>query len=451
MEMSMPIVCGSDFSDRSLPAQMAAIAMASRMQVNELWLVHVLDSSQGIFGEATWKGLRDAAEKRLAEQATRLQKHTTVHVRRAVLGELDPKDVKTVGEELMRFADAQKAAMLIVSSQGHGASPLHRIGGTSEGVVQMARLPVVVVRDSAPFEAWVKGERPLRVLLGIDATVSSDAAVRWVKALRSAGPTDVVVGHVYYVTDASRRYGIPRPFSILDEDPEIERLIARDLASRVGELPGTGRVTYRPKLGLGRLGDHLLDLADSEAVDLIVVGTHHQRGLRRLASISSVVLHYGHASVASIPTTTTATRAPQEMPRLKRVLIATDFSTFSNQAVAYGYSLLGDRGGEAYLVHVAAASGHRREFHEDTDLVAELRSLVPKLPFTRNIVTRTEVIHGDDAATAICEAAERLGVDAICVASHGRSGLKRALLGSVVEAVMHQATRPVLVVRPLPP
>jgi nucleotide-binding universal stress UspA family protein len=43
--------------------------------------------------------------------------------------------------------------------------------------------------------------------------------------------------------------------------------------------------------------------------------------------------------------------------------------------------------------------------------------------------------------------AERLNVDAITLASHGRGGVARALLGSVADAVVRHAKRPVLVVR----
>jgi nucleotide-binding universal stress UspA family protein len=63
-------------------------------------------------------------------------------------------------------------------------------------------------------------------------------------------------------------------------------------------------------------------------------------------------------------------------------------------------------------------------------------------------VTRTEVLRSSEPAKALVEAAERLGVDAIVMASHGRSGLARTLLGSVSEAVLRHAHEPVVVVRP---
>jgi nucleotide-binding universal stress UspA family protein len=130
------------------------------------------------------------------------------------------------------------------------------------------------------------------------------------------------------------------------------------------------------------------------------------------------------------------------------VLVATDLSPTSNLAVAHGYALLGDRGGELVLMHVLPKDGSDGDH---ASVVAQLRALLPS-PGTRGDVTiRAEVAPHADAADAICEAAERMGADAICMGSHGRSGIKRTLLGSVAEAVMRQTRRPVLIVRPPQP
>ena len=52
-----------------------------------------------------------------------------------------------------------------------------------------------------------------------------------------------------------------------------------------------------------------------------------------------------------------------------------------------------------------------------------------------------------DPAEAIAQEAERFRADAICLASHGRTGLGKAFLGSVTEGVMTRSRRPVLIVR----
>ncbi|MDQ2669224.1 MAG: universal stress protein, partial [Gemmatimonadota bacterium] len=65
----------------------------------------------------------------------------------------------------------------------------------------------------------------------------------------------------------------------------------------------------------------------------------------------------------------------------------------------------------------------------------------------RGIRTELHVVRGRDAAAAICAAAERLGVDVVCVGTHGRSGLTEAVMGSVAGAVLRCTRRPVLMVR----
>jgi nucleotide-binding universal stress UspA family protein len=239
----------------------------------------------------------------------------------------------------------------------------------------------------------------------VDWTSSCEAAIRWVEALREAGPCDVVVGYVYYsdsTGDGARRYGLERRYSMVERDPQAERLLARDLAARVGELGGAGEVVFRPEHGLGRLGDHLLDLAEAERADLVVLGTHRRRGLGRLASVAGVMLHHGHTAVAIVPLPEEGIPAPDEVPGLRRVLVATDLSPLSNHAVPFGYALLGGRGGEVYLLHVLPDAG---DVASDVEIAARLRALVPKRGVPGDVVTRTEVVRHRDPSRAICEAA----------------------------------------------
>jgi nucleotide-binding universal stress UspA family protein len=444
----MAIVCGTDFSERSQSAMTVAAALMLRLKATELWLVHVLEPTMPLQGPAVQEAGKAAAQKRLAEEAARIAVNFKdwgdFRVHHAVL-------TGPASDTLLEFAAEKKARFVVVSSQGHSPSFVYRVGGTSERLAQAAPLPVLVVRDAAPFEAWAKGERPLRLLLAVDWSRSCDAAIRCVRALRESSPVDVIVGYVYesgFPGEGPSRYGLPRSHPIAERDPQAESLLARDLQTRVGELGGRGDVVFRPKLGVGRLGDHLLELAEAEHVDLIVMGTHHRRGAERLISVAAVTLHHSRTSVAIVPVPEGELLAPEEVPCIRRVLIATDLSPFSNFAIPFGYALLGERGGEVYLLHIR---GKDNATTSDADIVAQLRSLVPSRSGRADVVTRTEVVDDPDVSQAISQAAERLGVDAVCVASHGRGGFKRAVLGSVAEAVMHQSLRPVFIVRPLPP
>jgi nucleotide-binding universal stress UspA family protein len=59
------------------------------------------------------------------------------------------------------------------------------------------------------------------------------------------------------------------------------------------------------------------------------------------------------------------------------------------------------------------------------------------------------LIQSGDPARTIVDVAERQAVDLVAMATHGRTGLRRLVLGSVTEAVLRELTVPLLLVRPV--
>lgn len=435
----MKILCGCDLSSYSEPAMKAAVALATRLPVAELWFVHILDAASASLGLGQ---LKDGATSALKQRIAALDMPAEVQQRCEVLVTAAPSDARSTHDALLHFGRRHGAQLVVVASQGYGASPLVRLGGTSERLAHAADLPVLVVRDSAPFAAWARKQRPMRVLLGSDGSPRSRPAAELVKQLIAAGDCELIVGRVYDAGDAVRHYGVAHPGDWLRPDPQLEALITRDLA-REFDAPPDANVRYRSVLGIGRRGDHLLDLAEREAADLIVVGTHPKSWLDRLSSVSSVVLHFGHASVACVPAPHEISPATARVPSVHRVLAATDLSELGNAAIPHALALLGKGPGELFLLHVTP--GETSE--HDTLLASELRALLPRSVFDSPIAVRTEIIHGDDPVDAIVTAARRLGADVICLGSHGRSGVRRAVLGSVAEGVLRAAQQPVFIVR----
>ena len=61
---------------------------------------------------------------------------------------------------------------------------------------------------------------------------------------------------------------------------------------------------------------------------------------------------------------------------------------------------------------------------------------------------QTEAMRGPHVAIAITGVADKLNADVIALATHGRGGLKRTLLGSVADKLLRSSTLPLLVMRP---
>lgn len=431
----MSIICGTDLSAASAGALDVALALARLYGHREVVLAHVVDPELG--GSVARERALDDARAVLDEQAARAHPGGP-----AVRGELivGPPD-----EAIVELAEAEGSELIVTAARSTSSSLL-RLGTTTAKIIARASVPVLIVRDPAPWLEFASGARPLRVLLGIDDSAVCDLGIQWTQALAARGPVEIVLGAIYYPDDAAARYGVELR-GMVDADPEIERLMARDLTRRFGTLAegaaaAGAKVTARPRRGLGRIGDHVVELARDEKVDAIVVGTGQKTGLGRLGSVSSIIVNDAPQSVVCVPPQ--AHVATMSMPELRTALVATDLSPFSNRAVPYAFALVaGAADAEVHIVHVVKEEDE--EEVDEAEIMTRLRALAPRGARTR---MHAHVVRGEDAATTLAQCAARFGVDVICIASHGRSGITRALVGSVADRLLRATRRPVLVLRP---
>ena len=201
----------------------------------------------------------------------------------------------------------------------------------------------------------------------------------------------------------------------------------------------------------GRPDPQLIEFAKDAEADLMVVGTHQRHGVERfwLGSVSRRILHDAPMSVACVPPCGSLAIASGSIPVFQRVLVPTDFSVLGNRAIPFAYSTL-YRGGAVCLFHVLEQTRSKARNTDRTlkKLEKQMRALIPSEAKARWISTKVEVASIGKPSTTICQAAERFGADLICIGSHGRSGLSRAVLGSVAYDVIARSYLPVLVIRP---
>jgi nucleotide-binding universal stress UspA family protein len=213
----------------------------------------------------------------------------------------------------------------------------------------------------------------------------------------------------------------------------------------------------------GRPGEALTDEAQADRADVLLMGTRQPHGWSWVKTGSSALaaLRCTRTAVLCVPAATRPNAAASDapVPLLRTVLCATDFSELGDAAVPLAYALVRASGGTVELCHVAEshppapaqlayAPPAALPAARKAELEARLAALVPGDAERLGITTRITVIDGGTPATAILQAARRLGVDGIVLASHGRAGVTRALLASVAEDVLRRSDRPVLIVRP---
>jgi nucleotide-binding universal stress UspA family protein len=213
----MSILCGTDLTEASAGALAVAHALAARRGDHELVLVHVIDD-EAVAETARAEldrmvaalpprptpqaelGVAEAARAGLDAQAATLPAYPTVRTE-LVIGPVD--------ETLVAFAEAEGSELIVIAASSRtGGALLGGLGSTAERVIATTRIPVLAVRDPAPWLAFARDDRRLRVLLGVDASVAGELGTQWTHALRAQGPVDVVLGAVYYPDEAAERFGL---------------------------------------------------------------------------------------------------------------------------------------------------------------------------------------------------------------------------------------------------
>jgi nucleotide-binding universal stress UspA family protein len=139
----------------------------------------------------------------------------------------------------------------------------------------------------------------------------------------------------------------------------------------------------------------------------------------------------------------------------RKVLYATDFSTLGQTALEMATSLARDRGATLVVVHaeeppMAYGGGEFYYGIEEPNREELKRMLVEVVPTDPAVPYEHRLMIGSPA-TAIIEMARQENAELIVMATHGRTGLTRLLMGSVAEEVVRKAECPVLVVKsPVP-
>lgn len=139
------------------------------------------------------------------------------------------------------------------------------------------------------------------------------------------------------------------------------------------------------------------------------------------------------------------------MREFKKILCPVDLDDISPDSLSLTRNIAERNGATVHLLTVVAArlAGPSEAAPGwQSMLIARLRK-VGRDWFGDKVPYETVLAQGDPAA-AIVHAAVQLGTDLIVLATHGRKGFDRLVLGSVAERVVRESPKPVLTVRPQP-
>jgi nucleotide-binding universal stress UspA family protein len=195
---------------------------------------------------------------------------------------------------ILREAAAWHADLIVLGSRGHGLLATALLGSVSAAVVDRAQCPVLVARRGSIG----------KVLVGVDAFGASDAAIDFVVRHKLFLETPIELVGVVYVQQALTPVP-PVGFDVPLFEHQLEQARAEETAEVFGArktLEADGRSVHT-RIISGPPESALLLAARTADVDLIVVGTRGEHGLRRLlhGSVAQGVLMHAPCSVLIVP------------------------------------------------------------------------------------------------------------------------------------------------------
>ncbi|MCK9486850.1 MAG: universal stress protein [Dehalococcoidia bacterium] len=318
-----------------------------------------------------------------------------------------------------------------------------------------------------------------RILLTDDGSPLARAAIPYAAAMARATDAKVLVVRV------SKAAGLS-PDELDDDDWDgyfDEKVVTHAAAEPLEAVPHLSEVVEDLKArGVraagslvlrGDAAEALVEALDELEVGLLVMSSQGETGIRPavLGSVADhLVRHARETPVLLCPSTEAAATAEDADVTIRRILLPLDGSEVSEVAVTHAAFLARAAGAELLLLRAtaseadllaasmptgtppvasisveaaqAAVGAERTVARESLERVAaDLRA--------RGVGSVSVEVVAGDAADAILAATERLDIDVVVMATHGRSGLGRLLLGSVADAVSrHSQSAAVLLVRP---
>ncbi len=368
-------------------------------------------------------------------------------------------ETKRVSDEVTRQAQERLRRTAKNTAANKAAVGAERPEGASQGI-----RPQRAERQLPP---------PLtlqRLLVPLDGTAYAERALPYAACLASATRASITLAHVRVPSaspPAARLGGLLAGVSGTEVGVDVADFATYLHWLREWLMPYVQDVAIELVDAPSSL-EGLLKLEERGPADLVVLATHARHGAERLllGSVADGLVRTGRAPVFAVPPL--ADVSTRSLPSLARILVPLDGSELAEQAMGPMLGLIerasqraeapGTPGTpgvlqEVMLLYVAESSGIRRHAERYLQGIRQLAAAAsPAVP----VDIHARAIVGS-APGAIVSAADQgllnlsgklVPSDLIVMATHGRSGLRRWLYGSVAGYVVPRVHVPVLLVRP---
>lgn len=294
------------------------------------------------------------------------------------------------------------------------------------------------------------------ILFPTDFSVCAEHAKEYAFALAQNPKVPL---HIVHVTETINFYaaGLDLPGAAVASTVESIGEQARHDLERAAEFAQIKGIEAHTHLVSGSPRDEVVKLAEELDCGLIVIGTHGRSGFSKLVfgSVCEKVVRHSHVPVLSIKHPEHEFVKEGTVTELKRILCPCDLTGFSNAGTALATALSERFGATIVFMHVIDDRMNYPQFGPAEEPLISgnarpdaLRALKEMADHYTGMPTEIHVAVGVPH-NEIARAVQEEDIDLVVMATHGRTGIAHALLGSTTEKVVRHAPCPVLTMQPL--
>ncbi len=279
-----------------------------------------------------------------------------------------------------------------------------------------------------------------RILVAVDGSESSKNAFR--QACRIALEDKSWLTVITTIPSYEDLFQMP---SIQEKVGMALRAEGRKIMAEIKEIAAQEDTYIKTILEEGTPFDTIIDTAEAGNYDLIVMGRFGMKRIEKalMGSVTARVIGNSQRDVLVFPLNTKI--------GWKNILLATDGSKYSMSATDKAIDVAKSYDGKITAVSVVDVTEEfQTEAPEAVDrLIARAKGFVEEVKKKAETlgVSIEPVVKEGETYNVITELAKKFASDLIVMGSHGRTGIKRLLMGSVTEKVIGYAPCPVLVIR----
>lgn len=299
-----------------------------------------------------------------------------------------------------------------------------------------------------------------KILWATDGSGEAELALKYAKYIAGLTKAEIIGVHV-----------IPLPVQLLfeelrEEDAKFSEWQSRAEKKVTSRFAAVGRqlsksgIKFEGVILKGIPNEKIREFSRLRKADFIVMGKqgHGLIESMMVGSETVKVLKNSH-----IPVLAVKGAGPRRQVSINKILVPIDLSDDSESALNYAFDLAALTESPVTVVYALRLDMYAQDMPASAlDIVIKqsVKELQKRVDNARTLFERTrktklkktvktEVIHGLSPAISIANYARKNSFDLIVINTHGRTGIKRLILGSVTERLIPEAPCSVLALRPL--